>query len=33
MPNLGVLASGGPSKTVLADLPGLIEGVCVHVRA
>jgi len=26
MPNLGVLASGGPSKTVLADLPGLIEG-------
>jgi GTPase len=26
MPNLGVLASGGPKKTVLADLPGLIEG-------
>lgn len=28
MPNLGVMASGGPHKTVLADLPGLIEGAC-----
>lgn len=26
MPNLGVLAAGGTSGPVLADLPGLIEG-------